>query len=114
MNFVCAGINHQSFFLEFRRGKEDLYPAIWKAIEDPEIYGTEPVRIEMMKYFGYFVTESSGHASEYVPYFRKNAADDRGRAGARASKTRAMHWFDFGRTGGYLRHCQQTAQTMEQ
>src|SRR6266508_6119033 len=50
--FHCAGINHQAFFLSFRRGAEDLYPKIWKAIEDPAIYGSEPVRIDLMKYFG--------------------------------------------------------------
>src|SRR3712207_1063020 len=63
--YLCAGINHQAWFLEFRRGKEDLYPRIWEAIERDEIYALEPVRIDLMKYFGYFVTESSGHASEY-------------------------------------------------
>lgn len=112
VNFVCAGINHQSFFLEFRQGKDDLYPHLWKAIEDPEIYGSEPVRIEMMKYFGYFVTESSGHASEYVPYFRKSVKmieEDL----VPLFKSPGDHWFDFARTGGYLRHCQQAAQSME-
>lgn len=104
INFICAGINHQAFFLDFRRGKEDVYPLLWEAIEKPEIYAQEPVRIDMMKYFNYFVTESSGHASEYLPYFRKSArmvneelvplfTDD------------CNHWFDYGRTGGYLRHC---------
>src|SRR4029079_14449675 len=71
--FHCAGINHQAFCLTFRRDDEDLYPRIWQAIENPAIYGWDRVRIDMMKYFGYFVTESSGHASEYVPYFRKSA-----------------------------------------
>lgn len=106
--FLCAGINHQSWFLEFRRGPgsqdEDLYPKIWKAIERPEIYASEPVRIELMKYFGYFVTESSGHASEYVPYFRKSARmvnEDL----VPLFKNEHDDWFDFGRTGGYLRHC---------
>ena len=47
---------------------------IWEAIERAEVMAEEPVRIDLMKYFGYFVTESSGHASEYVPYFRKSAA----------------------------------------
>ncbi len=104
VNFLCAGINHQSFFLEFRRGKEDLYPLIWDAIEDEKIYGSEPVRIEMMKYFGYFVTESSGHASEYVPYFRKSKAMiDNELVPTFTSPN--DHWFDFGRTGGYYRHC---------
>ena len=74
IRYVCAGINHQSFYLEFRRGKDDVYPLIWDAIQRPEVIGEEPVRIDLMKHFGYFVTESSGHASEYLPYFRKSAA----------------------------------------
>src|SRR5215207_9474611 len=72
VSYLCAGINHQAFFLDFRRGKEDLYPAIWEAVEREEVHDQEPVRVELMKHFGYFVTESSGHASEYVPYFRKS------------------------------------------
>ena len=102
--FLCAGINHQAWFLEFRRDKEDLYPLIREAIERPEIYAQEPVRIELMKHFGYFVTESSGHASEYVPYFRKNARMVNEDLSPRF-KSQADHWFDFGRTGGYLRYC---------
>jgi alpha-galactosidase len=104
--FLCAGINHQAWFLEFCRGreKEDLYPRIWEAIEKPEIYGQEPVRIELMKHFGYFVTESSGHASEYVPYFRKTARMVNEDLVPRF-KSEHDAWFDFARTGGYLRHC---------
>jgi alpha-galactosidase len=104
--FLCAGINHQAWFLEFRRGreKEDLYPLIWEAIERPEIYGQEPVRIELMKHFGYFVTESSGHASEYVPYFRKDARMVNEDLVPRF-QGETNHWFEFGRTGGYLRYC---------
>jgi len=104
VTYLCAGINHQAWVLEFRRGNEDLYPLIWEAIERPEIYAQEPVRIELMKHFGYFVTESSGHASEYVPYFRKNARmvnEDL----VPLFKDESNYWFDFGRTGGYLRHC---------
>lgn len=111
VNFVCAGINHQSFFLEFSHGHEDIYPKLWKAIEDPKIYGTEPVRIEMMKYFGYFVTESSGHASEYVPYFRKNVKMIEEEL-VPLFKSPDDAWFDFGRTGGYLRECQNRAAHM--
>lgn len=102
--YLCAGINHQAWFLKFRRGKEDLYPLIWEAIERPEIYAQEPVRVELMKHFGYFVTESSGHASEYVPYLRKNARMVNEDLVPRF-KNEADYWFDFGRTGGYLRHC---------
>ena len=112
VNFICAGINHQAFFLKFRRGKEDLYPALWKLIDDPEIYGTEPVRIEMMKSFGYFVTETSGHASEYVPYFRKTAAMIENELVPLFKNPIEHHWFDYGRTGGYLRYCQKTARNL--
>ncbi len=104
VSFLCAGINHQAFFLEFRRGTEDLYPLLRDALERPEIRGEEPVRGDMMKNLGYFVTESSGHASEYVPYYRKSAsmiAEDL----VPRFKSPGDFWFDFARTGGYLRHC---------
>ncbi|HJQ28484.1 MAG TPA: alpha-glucosidase/alpha-galactosidase [Rubrobacter sp.] len=104
VNFLCAGINHQAFFLDFRRGKEDLYPEILVAIRRDEVRGQEPVRVELMEHFGYFVTESSGHASEYAPYFRKSARMVDEELVPRF-KDEADHWFDFGRTGGYLRHC---------
>jgi len=102
--FLCAGINHQAWFLEFRRGQENLYPRIWEAVERPEVYGQEPVRIELMKYFGYFVTESSGHASEYVPYFRKSAHTVNEDLVPRFKDERNF-WFEHGRTGGYLHFC---------
>jgi alpha-galactosidase len=102
--FLCAGINHQAFFLEFRLGDEDLYPLIWQAIERPEVVAEEPVRTELMKHFGYFVTESSGHASEYLPYFRKSVQMVNEELVPRF-RDPANNWFDYGRTGGYLRHC---------
>jgi alpha-galactosidase len=102
--YQCAGINHQAFFLTFRRGDEDLYPRIRSATERSEIYGAEPVRIDLMRHFGYFVTESSGHASEYVPYFRKTPELIANELVPRFTDQHD-HWFDFGRTGGYLRHC---------
>jgi alpha-galactosidase len=105
INFLCAGINHQAWFLEFCRGKEDVYPLIWEAIEREEVYNQEPVRIDLMKYFGHFVTESSGHASEYAPYFRKSARMVEEELAPRFKDKRDF-WFDFARTGGYLRHCQ--------
>ena len=104
--FHCAGINHQAWMLEFRRRQDnaDLYPLLWEAIERPEIYAQEPVRIEMMKHFGLFVTESSGHASEYVPYFRKTARMVEEDLVPRFTDP-VNEWLDSARTGGYLRHC---------
>jgi len=102
VTYFCAGINHQAFFLEFRHGEEDLYPRIREAVERPEIAGAEPVRIDLLKHFGYFVTESSGHASEYVPYFRKSPEVVESDLVPRFT-TPGNEWFDNGRTGGYLR-----------
>ena len=104
ISFFCAGINHQAWFLEFMRGKDDLYPLIEDAILKPEIYAKEPVRIDIMKHFGYFVTESSGHASEYMPYFRKNAQMVEEDLVPKFSD-KVNYWFDYARSGGYLRHC---------
>jgi alpha-galactosidase len=104
VNYVCAGINHQAFFLSFRQHKDDLYPRLREVIERDDIYGEEPVRIDLMRHFGYFVTESSGHASEYAPYFRKTAKMVNEDLVPRF-KNPGDGWFDFGRTGGYLRHC---------
>jgi alpha-galactosidase len=113
VSFLCAGINHQAWFLEFRHGQEDLYPRIWAAPERKEIMGEEPVRCELMQNFGYFVTESSGHASEYAPYFRKTAQMVDVELSPRFENP-ADFWFDFARTGGYLRHCQKQLALAEQ
>lgn len=104
VTYFCAGINHQAWFLNFFSGEEDLYPKLWAAIQKPEIYAAEPVRIDLMKQFGYFVTESSGHASEYMPYFRKSAEMIENELVPKF-KDEVNAWFDYGRTGGYLRHC---------
>jgi alpha-galactosidase len=94
----------RSFFLEFRCGRDDLYPEIRDAIRRDEVRGREPVRVELMEHFRYFVTESSGHASEYSPYFRKSARMIEDELVPRF-QDEAEHWFDFDRTSGYLRHC---------
>ena len=65
-----AGINHLAWFLRFERDGVDAYPELWKALEDDETFAKDTVRFEVMKHFGYFVTESTRHMSEYTPYFR--------------------------------------------
>ncbi|HEY6739855.1 MAG TPA: alpha-glucosidase/alpha-galactosidase [Actinopolymorphaceae bacterium] len=98
VSYISAGINHQAWFLEFKRGKEDLYPRLrglmkerhlgWRdasgladdhgdhsdATRGASVYegGIERVRTMIMDAVGFFQTESSHHASEYQPYFRKN------------------------------------------
>lgn len=69
-----AGINHQAWFLRLDWKGQDAYPLLRQKLDDPEIYARDKVRFEIMRYFGYFVTESSHHMSEYVPYFRRKEA----------------------------------------
>ena len=74
IDFLCAGINHMAWFLSLRdkRSGVDLYPTLRRNFEKPAHYINEKVRGEVMRHFGYFMTESTGHLSEYVPWFRKN------------------------------------------
>jgi alpha-galactosidase len=76
IDHLVAGINHMAWFLEMREkgSGRDLYPLFKANCEKPEYYINEKVRIEVMRHFGFFMTESTGHLSEYVPWFRKNRA----------------------------------------
>jgi alpha-galactosidase len=71
LQWRCAGINHNAWFTELRHDGQDMYPRLRERAQLPSVYERDPVRFEIMRYFGAFVTESSGHFSEYVPYFRK-------------------------------------------
>ena len=71
LHFRAAGVNHLAFMLKLEVDGEDVYPQLFACLDKPEIYKREKVRFEIMRNFGYFPTESSGHNSEYLPYFRK-------------------------------------------
>ncbi|MBI3947105.1 MAG: alpha-glucosidase/alpha-galactosidase [Armatimonadetes bacterium] len=101
IDFLCAGINHMAWFLKLEQAGRDLYPVLRERIERPEYYKQEKVRCEVMRQFGYFMTESTGHLSEYLPWFR--------------SSPRALALYcdepDFGgETGAYLRWCRVIAE----
>ncbi len=70
--YSCGGINHMDWFLTLRHKGRDLYPRLREVFEKPEYYKNEKVRGEVFRHFGYFMTESTGHLGEYVPWFRKN------------------------------------------
>lgn len=76
INYLCAGINHMAFYLRFERDGQDLYPLIRKVLEEDRVPDWNRVRYEMFKRLGYFVTESSEHFSEYVPWFIKRDRPD--------------------------------------
>ena len=72
ITYTCGGINHMDWFLRLEHRGRDLYPTLREVFEKPEYYKNEKVRGEVFRHFGYFMTESTGHLSEYVPWFRKN------------------------------------------
>ena len=72
IDFLCAGINHMGWFLKLEHNGKDVYPTLREKFELPKYYVNEKVRGEAFRHFGYFMTESTGHLSEYLPYFRKN------------------------------------------
>lgn len=98
VDIICAGINHQTWYIQIRHKGEDLTGKVLEAFEQHKDFSrTEKVRIDMLKRFGYYSTESNGHLSEYVPWYRKRPKE-------------IEQWIDLecwinGETGGYLRVC---------
>ncbi|MGN7360719.1 alpha-galactosidase [Paenibacillus sp. SAF-054] len=71
MQWRAGGINHMSWFVELTHDGKDLYPVLREKIQNLDLLKKDPVRFDAMKYLGAFVSESSGHFSEYIPYYRK-------------------------------------------
>jgi alpha-galactosidase len=76
INYLCAGINHMAFYLSFERDGEDLYPRLRRVIEEGRVPDWNRVRYDLLTRLGYFVTESSEHLAEYLPYFIKRDRPD--------------------------------------
>ncbi|MFU8827010.1 MAG: alpha-glucosidase/alpha-galactosidase [Brevefilum sp.] len=76
INYLCAGINHMAFYLRFERDGQDLYPLIQKVIDEDRIPDWNRVRFDAFQRLGYFVTESSEHFAEYVPWYIKRDRPD--------------------------------------
>ncbi len=106
VDIICAGINHQTWYIKVSHQGEDLLDKILPAYEaDEKLSETEKVRIDMLKRFGYYSTESNGHLSEYVPWYRKRLDE-------------IKNWISLdtwinGETGGYLRICTETRNWFE-
>ncbi|MCR2821476.1 alpha-galactosidase [Lederbergia panacisoli] len=71
LKWKAAGINHMSWFVELTHNGQDMYPILKEKTNNKEFLEQDPVRLDAMKYLGAFVSESSGHFSEYIPYYRK-------------------------------------------
>jgi alpha-galactosidase len=90
LSYTCAGINHMAFFLRFESKGHDLYPLLRKAMGIPHLWRFDPVRFDLFRRLGYFMTETTGHTAEYTPYFLKRDSEI----------TRC-----FLRVGGYIQTC---------
>ncbi len=96
VDIVCAGINHQTWYISIKHKGQDMTGKLLEALENHPTYSkTEKVRIDMLRRFGYFSTESNGHLSEYVPWYRKRPEEIR-------DWISPDRWIN-GETGSYLR-----------
>ncbi len=104
---VFAGINHQTWCVQAQWGGMDLLPHLYEmmsAVEDFRM--DEKVRLDVLRRFGYYSTESNGHLSEYLPWYRK-------RVGEIPDWISLRSWIN-GETGGYLRVCTEGRNWFEQ
>ncbi|MFW5915539.1 MAG: alpha-glucosidase/alpha-galactosidase [Planctomycetota bacterium] len=98
VDIICAGINHQTWYIQVLYDGRDWTDRLLEGFESHPVFSeTEKVRIDLLRRFGYYTTESNGHVSEYVPWYRKREDEIR-------------EWIDMsswinGETGGYLRKC---------
>ena len=102
VDIVCIGINHQTWYTDVRyKGRRVDSDELLRAFEaHPNYPTTEKVRIDVLRRFGCYSTESNGHLSEYVPWYRKRRNEIRRWIDTRPKAS----WID-GETGGYLRVC---------
>jgi alpha-galactosidase len=102
VDYVAAGLNHQTWYIQVRHKGKDMLPYLADAFEANEsLRKSEPVRIDVLKRFGYYSTESNGHLSEYLMWYRKRPEE-------------IDQWINpdvwiGGETGGYLRVCREGA-----
>jgi len=112
VDIIGAGINHQTWYINIKHKGKDVSSKLLEALENhPKYSKTEKVRIDMLRRFGYFSTETNGHLSEYVPWYRKRPEE-------------IMDWISLdrrlgpspwshGQTGGYLRRCTENRKWFE-
>jgi len=103
VDIICAGINHQTWYIQVRYNDEDWCDRLLEGFEKHPMFSKgEKVRIDVLRHFGYFSTESNGHLSEYLAWYRKRPAEIRDWLDEDA--WRNGNW-GVGETGGYLRAC---------
>lgn len=106
LDVTCAGLNHQTWYISVKHRGEEMCGKLLEAFESHSVYrNTEKVRIDVLRRFGYYSTESNGHLSEYVSWYRKRPNE-------------IEKWIDLsswinGETGGYLRETRENRNWFE-
>ncbi|MCL2722062.1 MAG: alpha-glucosidase/alpha-galactosidase [Treponema sp.] len=107
IDIICAGINHQTWYIQVKHKGIDVRHKLLEGFKKhPDFSKQEKVRIDILERFGYYSTESNGHLSEYLPWYRKRQDE-------------IDQWIDYsswihGEPGGYLRDCREARQRFEE
>jgi alpha-galactosidase len=107
VDIICAGINHQTWYLEVKHHGKDMRGKLLEGFKNhPEYSKQEKVRIDILERFGYYSTESNGHLSEYLAWYRKRPEE-------------IDQWIDYsewihGESGGYLRFCRELREKFDE
>ncbi|MDR2901468.1 MAG: alpha-glucosidase/alpha-galactosidase [Treponema sp.] len=107
VDIICAGINHQTWYLEVKHHGKDMRGKLLEAFKNHPVYSKqEKVRIDILERFGYYSTESNGHLSEYLAWYRKRPNE-------------IDQWIDYsewihGESGGYLRFCRELREKFDE
>lgn len=105
VDIICAGINHQTWYISVKADGTEQTPELYEKMCAAEFAPNENIRLDVMKNFGYYSTESNGHLSEYLMWYRKRPEE-------------MKKWINFsswsqGETGGYLRSCRENRNWFE-
>ncbi len=105
VDILCAGLNHQTWYISVKVDGEEKTPVLYERMLQAEFARDENIRLDVMKRFGYYSTESNGHLSEYLMWYRKRPED-------------MEKWINYsswiqGETAGYLRVCRESRNWFE-
>ena len=107
VDIICAGINHQTWYIQVKHKGLDMRDKLLEGFRKHPVFSKqEKVRIDILERLGYYSTESNGHLSEYLPWYRKRPDE-------------IDQWIDYshwihGEPGGYLRVCREARARFEE
>ncbi|MDR2785543.1 MAG: alpha-galactosidase, partial [Treponema sp.] len=107
VDIICAGINHQTWYVQIKHKGKDMRDRLLEGFrKHPRFSKEEKIRIDILERFGYYSTESNGHLSEYLPWYRKRPDE-------------IDTWIDYsswinGESAGYLRACREDRAKFEE